>query len=248
MEFDLRKTAVEKIIVVAHRGVAGGNIPCNTLASYEIALLQGADMIEIDVTMSADGTLFIFHPQMESAHLNQAINIRKMTDSEISELRFVNQDDTPTQFGLNTLNEVLERFKGRCYINCDKFINHPHEIIGCIRAHDMMDQIIVKTPPKRDVLEFLETVGPDIPYMVVVRKNAPEAHRELLSRTINYIGQELLFATEDTPQCSLEHLDRLRHDNMLSWGNAIVYDHSTVLAAGHSDDAALTGNMDDAWG
>ena len=47
MNFDLREKAKENIIVVAHRGAAGGNIPCNTLASYEIALKQGADMLGI---------------------------------------------------------------------------------------------------------------------------------------------------------------------------------------------------------
>ena len=58
MNFDLREKAKENIIIVAHRGVAGGNIPCNTLASYEIALKQGADMLEVDMSISADGKLF----------------------------------------------------------------------------------------------------------------------------------------------------------------------------------------------
>ena len=248
MEFDLRKTAGEKIILVAHRGVAGGNIPCNTLASYEIALQQGADMIEIDVTMSGDGTLYIFHPHMEKAHLNQSVDIGTMTDAEISELRFVNQDDVPTQFRLNTLNEVFERFKGRCYINCDKFVNHPREISDCIRAYGVMEQILVKTPPKKDVFDIIEKYAPDAPYLVMIRRDAEEVHRELSSRKLNYVGQELLFSTEESPLCSPEYLAYLRKDNTLSWGNAIIYDYTTVLAAGHSDDAALTGDMDAAWG
>ena len=90
MQFDLRASAREKRLIVAHRGVCGGNIPCNTIAAYEIALRQGADMIEIDVDMSADGKLFIFHPGMESAHLNQDCNIARMTEAEVRALRFVN--------------------------------------------------------------------------------------------------------------------------------------------------------------
>ena len=34
MSFNLFETAKKNIIVVAHRGTCGGNIPCNTLASY----------------------------------------------------------------------------------------------------------------------------------------------------------------------------------------------------------------------
>ena len=55
MSFDLYQKASENIVIVAHRGTCGGNIPCNTRAAYEISLMQGADMIETDVSMSADG-------------------------------------------------------------------------------------------------------------------------------------------------------------------------------------------------
>lgn len=44
MKFDLQAAVKEKVFVVAHRGVSGGNIPCNTLTAYEIALKQGADL------------------------------------------------------------------------------------------------------------------------------------------------------------------------------------------------------------
>jgi len=248
MEFDLRKTAKEKLIIVAHRGTCGGNIPCNTLTSYEIALKQGADMIEIDVDMSADGELFIFHPGMEKAHLNADIHIPEMTAAEVRKLRFVNQDDTPTQFGLNTLDEVLEQFKGRCYINCDKFWEHPREIAEHIRAHGMMEQILVKTSPKKELFDIIEQYAPDVQYMVIVKDNAEAVHKELLSRNINYMGQELLFATEDSPMCSPEYLEQLRRDNILSWVNAIIYNYKAQLSAGHSDDTALSEDMEKGWG
>lgn len=77
MEFDLLNKSKENIIIVAHRGACGGNIPCNTLASYEIALKQGADMTEVDVSCSKDGKLFLFHPGMEEEHLNKKINLKR---------------------------------------------------------------------------------------------------------------------------------------------------------------------------
>ena len=248
MEFDLRKTAQEKIILVAHRGTCGGNIPCNTITSYEIALRQGADMIEIDVDMSKDGELFIFHPGMEKAHLNIDVHIPEMTAAEVKKLRFVNQDDTPTQFGLNTLDEVLEQFKGRCYINCDKFWEHPREISDHIRAHGMMEQILVKTSPKKELFDVIEQYAPDVQYMVIVKDNAEAVHKELLGRNINYMGQELLFDTEDSPMCSPEYLAQLRRDNILSWVNSIIYNYKAQLSAGHSDDTALSEDMEKGWG
>ena len=248
MKFDLRQTAKEKIILVAHRGVAGGNIPCNTITAYETALKQGADMIEIDVNMSKDGKLYIFHPGMEKEHLRTDCDLDMMTSDEISKLRFCNQDGTPTQFPLNTLDEVLEQFKDRCYINCDKFWEHPKEIADRIRAHGMMEQILVKTSPSKEMFDIIETYAPDVQYMVIVKKDADVVHRELLRRNINYMGQELLFETEDSQLCSPEYLEQLRKDNILSWANAIVYSYKAVLAAGHSDDTALSEDMEKGWG
>jgi glycerophosphoryl diester phosphodiesterase len=47
-------------LVIAHRG-ASAYAPENTIAAFELAVRQGADMIELDVQRSADGGLVVFH-------------------------------------------------------------------------------------------------------------------------------------------------------------------------------------------
>ncbi len=47
-------------LVIAHRG-ASAYAPENTIAAFELAVRQGADMIELDVQRSADGVLVVFH-------------------------------------------------------------------------------------------------------------------------------------------------------------------------------------------
>ena len=84
--------------------------------------------------------------------------------------------------------------------------------------------------------------------MVIVKDNAEAVHKELLSRKINYMGQELLFETEESPMCSPEYLEQLRKDNILSWVNSIIYNYKAQLAAGHSDDTALCEDMEKGWG
>ncbi|MGN1410573.1 MAG: glycerophosphodiester phosphodiesterase family protein, partial [Eubacteriales bacterium] len=104
MKFDIRETAREKIILCAHRGIWGGNIPCNNLTAYDIAIREGADMVEIDVTRCADGELFIFHPGMERHQLNRDVHIEKMNSDEVRELRLCNYDGAETEIGLSTLD------------------------------------------------------------------------------------------------------------------------------------------------
>ena len=47
-------------LVIAHRG-ASAYAPENTLPAFELAVRQGADMLELDVQRSADGVLVVFH-------------------------------------------------------------------------------------------------------------------------------------------------------------------------------------------
>ena len=247
MNFDLREKAKENIIVVAHRGSAGGNIPCNTLASYEIALKQGADMLEVDVSISADGKLFLFHPMMEHAHLNKPLLLRALPFSFIKKLHYVNTDNTPTQFGIASFDDFLEQFKGRCYINIDKFWSNPQKIYEAVKRHGMTEQMLVKSAPSEKVFSLLENLAPELPFMPIVKETC-DCHEALMKRNINYIGIETCFKTDSAEVASDEFIEKIHADGKLLWANAIIYDHKQQLAGGHSDDTALTVNEDLGWG
>lgn len=247
MNFDLREKAKENIIIVAHRGTAGGNIPCNTLASYEIALKQGADMLEVDVSVSADGRLFLFHPLMEHAHLNKPLLLRALPFSVIKKLHYVNADNTPTQFGISSFDDFLEQFKGRCFINIDKFWSNPEKIYRDIKRHNMTDQILVKSKPSEKVFDFMEGFAPELSFMPVVNEKC-SCHEELMKRNINYIGIETCFKTDDAPVAQDEFIEKIHADGKLLWANAIIFNHRQQLAGGHSDDTSLTVSEDLGWG
>lgn len=247
MKFDFRESAKDHILIVAHRGVAAGNIPCNTIPAYETALLQGADVLEIDVTMSGDGTLFIFHPGMEPYHLKVKEYIPTMTDEQVKALRYINYDTVPTQFGLHTLDELLEHFKGRCYINVDKFWDHPKEIYETLKRHNILDQIIVKSSPAPEVFDVLEDLAPELQFMSIVR-DTNDVHEELMRRNINYIGTEILFNEDTAEVASPEFIERMHKDNILVWANSIIFNYKTRLTGDHSDDTAICGDPENGWG
>ena len=247
MHFDLQHDAFSRTLITAHRGVWGGNIPGNTLAAFEIALRQGADMIELDVSNSIDGELFIFHPGMEPVFLHMDKRLSDIPASEIRKLSFLNADATPTQFGVNTFDEALEALKGRCYINVDKFWNNVDPIVKAIRRHNMMDQILVKTGPSEEVYRYLEENAPDVNYMVILRDHDDQSE-QLLKRSLHYVGAEVLFQTEDSEFATEAYVERMHRAGLLVWANAIVYNHKAVLTAGHNDDISVVGRMDEGWG
>ncbi len=253
MAFDnLKKDASERIIIAAHRGECGGNIPCNTITSYEIAVSHGADMIEVDVSRSAEGTLWILHPKMEQRHLNYMgpegmTSIWQLTDEQIRKLRYVNYDRDFTQFPLCTFDEVLDRFKGRAYINVDKFWENPELISDAIRAHGMIDQIVVKSSPKKEYLDIIEEYAPDVCYLPILSQDGG-IHEEMMRRNINYVGAEVVFADETQDIGTVDFIEKLHADGKLVWANAIIYNYKKQLAAGHSDDTSFTVSPDYGWG
>ena len=243
----IQASAAERILLAAHRGVSGGNIPCNTLAAYEIALRQGADIVEIDVSITKDKQLYVFHPGMEPAHLRSQTYLRDMTAEEVDALHFVNQDGVKTTDIVSRLDDVLELIKGRAYVNVDKFWDAMPEITDCIRRHGMQNDVIVKTSADPKWFDMVEQIAPELPYMPII-SSTDNCTEELLKRNINYIGAEVLFADERCQTASPEYIKQMHDRGLLLWVNSIVYNYKAVLAAGHSDDASLTGDPYTGWG
>lgn len=244
---DLREKAKENIIITAHRGVAGGNIPCNTPASCEIALKQGADMLEVDISSSADGKLFLFHPLKETAHLNKPLLLGTLPYSVIKKLHYANYDNTPTQFGIADFDDFLEQFKGRCFINIDKFWSNPEKIYKAVKRHNMQQQILVKSKLSKNVVDCMKNKTPGLQFMPIVKGEHPE-HEMLLDSGINYVGVEVLFEKDSDTVAGESFIEKMHRDNILVWVNSIIFDHKVQLAAGHSDDTALTVSEDEGWG
>ena len=245
---DLLKLANEKkVLVVAHRGCAGGNIPCNSAPAFKAALNMGADIIETDIEISCDGKLFILHPGMEKVHLRQLDRIKTQPADFVSQLKLSNWDLCATQYPILTLEEALSMLKGKCLINLDKFWMNPKEISQIIRNLHMEDQIIIKTADKPEYIDDVERYAPDIPFMTIA-KNVDKTHEMLKKRSINYVGTEVLFETEDAPVASREYIDMMHADNKIVWVNAIVYNYKSVLSAGHTDDVSMSESGELGWG
>lgn len=249
--FDFDKPVFEnahgRVLVCAHRGVSGGNIPCNTLAAYKAALLQGADIIELDVTKSADGEFFVFHPGMEPAHLGTRRLLGTRSAKFVRKLRFVNQDDTPTQFGIEKLEDVLSFLKGKCYINVDKFWTDIPGITEVIRRSGVEKQVIVKTGIRESYLSQIKKYAPDLMFMPVVRSR-DDITDKLVADGIRCVGAEVLFSDMSEEVASPAYIKAMHEKGRLLFVNSIVYDYKEVLSAGHTDDEAVTGNADFAWG
>ena len=233
-------------LLVAHRGVCGANVPCNSIAAYKIALAQGADVVEIDVSKSKDGKFYVFHPGMEHVFLKSA-HLSTLNSWEIDELFLLNQDSVATSYKVPTLEEVLLLLKDKVYINVDKFWTDVEGISNVIRECGVEKQVIVKTYVDDKALEAVTKYAPDFMFMPLIWGKDTVTDK-LLENGVNVIGAELLFSKESDECASDEYIKKMHDKGLMLWANSIIYDEKAVISAYHTDDISLTDDPDKGWG
>ena len=232
--------------LVAHRGVCGANVPCNSITAFKAAINQGADIIELDVARAKDGGLFVFHPGMEHVFLKSK-PISELTSSEVEELRLYNQDSVITSHRVPTLKEAFELLKDKVYINVDKYWTDIEGISKVIRECGVEKQVIVKSYVDENCISLLKKHATDLMFMPLYWGKDTATDR-LISEGINVIGAELLFNSEECECVNDEYMSSMHERKMLLWANSIIYNEKDVISAHHTDDISLGDDPQKGWG
>lgn len=140
--------STEDALVFAHRGAAGLR-PENTLAAFELACLDRADYVELDVQESADGQVIVFHDSdfMKLAGINLKAWNATMADLakiDIGSRFSAEYRDQRTPL----LRDALRLCKGRAKVNIElKYYGHNQRlverVIEIVEQEAMTDQIVL---------------------------------------------------------------------------------------------------------
>lgn len=101
-----------KPFVIGHAAGAG-EAPANTLAGVEACLDAGAEAIEIDVQLCADGVPVLMHDETVDRTTNLKGRVRRLTVDELAEADAGQGEHVPT------LDEVLELVSGQMAVFCE---------------------------------------------------------------------------------------------------------------------------------
>lgn len=135
-------------IIFAHRG-ASADAPENTLAAFELAVAEGADAIELDAKLSADGHVVVIHD----------VSVERTTDGRgavghlsLAQLKAL---DAGSFFSekfagerIPTLEEVFETVGRRALINIE-LTNYasplddlPEKVVDLVKRFGLVEQVI----------------------------------------------------------------------------------------------------------
>ncbi|MBQ9898902.1 MAG: glycerophosphoryl diester phosphodiesterase membrane domain-containing protein [Ruminococcus sp.] len=107
--------------ISAHRGFSAA-APENTYYSFEAALDSGADYIELDVQMTRDGKLVVFHDEKLDRTTNGTGKLSDHTYAELMELSAGSWFGRNGEFAdarIMLLSEVFEQFGGKTLFNVE---------------------------------------------------------------------------------------------------------------------------------
>ena len=97
------------MINYAHRG-ASEYAPENTLSSFYLGLLQGANGIETDVQRTKDGVLVLFHDSTLDRVTDSRGEVKNYTYSELRRVKVYGKCESGFYDRIPTLREFLEKF------------------------------------------------------------------------------------------------------------------------------------------
>jgi len=145
-----------------------GHAPENTFASFALALELGADVIELDVHLSADDECVVIHDETLERTTNGHGIVGETTLADLKRLdagswrgaEFAGQQ-------IPTLDEVLTWARGRCILDIEiKADPVPYEgieprVVDLIRRHEMQDHVIVISFDHR-VVKRVKEIAPEL--------------------------------------------------------------------------------------
>src|SRR5713226_6958835 len=95
--------------IVAHRG-ASASYPENTLVAFDAAIRAGADMIELDVRLTADGVPVVIHDPDVATTTDGFGFVHELTLTQVRALHAGTDPAVPA--GVPTLREALTFLRG----------------------------------------------------------------------------------------------------------------------------------------
>jgi len=153
------------LLIAAHRA---GHLeaPENSLAAIDEAVREDADIIEIDVKVSADGVPFLMHDQTVARTTGGVGDAESLTYAQVRDLRLEGGSEPPP-----TLVEALRRACGRVLVDLDLKTDRVAPIVAVVEGLGMMDQVLFFDSDS-EVLTHVRRLAPKA--MVMPRVSQPE--------------------------------------------------------------------------
>lgn len=215
--------------LVAHRG-ASAEAPENTFASFDLALEQGVEHLEMDAHLTRGGVPVIIHDDTADRTTNGHGPVREKTLLELKRLdaggwfapRFVGQQ-------IPTLAEVLERYGRRAILHIELKGDDSEvarQVVRLVKAWGLLERVVFSSFVREHLAQVRELI-PDQPLYYLAQDLAPGEMEEALR-----LGARAIAAPAAAITPELAEQTRERGLDVGAWGVRSEDDLRRVVEAG----------------
>lgn len=203
---------LSKPCIFAHRG-ASSYAPENTIAAFDLAVKQGADAIELDAKLSADGQVVIIHDQTVDRTTTASGKVSEMKLAELQRLDAGGHFDIAFHGEtIPSLDQVLEAVGRRIYVNIE-LSNYasmtdtlPEKTAEVIQRHNLKDWVMFSSFNPLALMRARRAL-PDVPIALLALSGRSGAWaRSWLGGLLNYQALHPHFS--DVNDALIERLHR----------------------------------------
>lgn len=233
------------VLVVAHRG-DWRNYPENSLAAMESAIRQGADMIELDIALTADSQLVLCHDRTIDRTTTGRGLISDLTLDSLRRVRLKTGHDIATNHRMPTFREALEVCKDRILVNIDKGWEYYDLALPIAEELGVTSQMLLKgKKPLKEIDEKFAPFKSNMPYMPIIDIQRPAGQvlfKEYMDAGVVPPAYEVCWS-QQTPEVE-ECFRRILGSGSKLWVNSLW----DSLNGGLSDDKAFEGSPEEIYG
>jgi glycerophosphoryl diester phosphodiesterase len=241
--------ATEEIVVVAHRGSGGGSVAVNTGLAVRAAQLQGAGMVELDVTASSDGEFYCFHDGYEAETLGIDANLQTLTAEQVDKASYIWVDRPGRTARVERLLPLLRPFKDtRTLFNIDRsWWRWPH-LLRALDGLYMAHQLLMKCPAWEELaLQRLREFPVKFPFVPIC--GSPEdVYRVVNDPALNTVGVELITTTNQHPWFSTSVIEECHALGVFVLVPTVTLTTGIPLFGGLDDELAISTSPAAAYG
>lgn len=238
----------ERVLIVAHRGSGGGSIAVNTGLGIRAAMLQGSDMVEIDITASLDGEYYCFHDGYEPELLGIEENLQTLTAAEIDKTSYIWVDRPGRRARVERLLPMLDGLRGEALLNVDRSWWRWPNLLKALEGLNMANQLVMKCPAWEEAaLKRLRKFPVKFPF-VPICANPDDVYRTVNDPQINTVGVELITTTRHHPWFSRSVIEEFHQLGVFCLVSTVTLTTGIPLFAGLDDELAISGSPEEAYG
>ncbi len=235
--------------VACHRGRFSSSVLENTVLAFQIAVGQGADMVEMDLDRTKDGVLVGHHDKYMHRLFKLPENrIEDFTYAELMELPVYNYFSEIGPEKLNTFDEILTSLKDKTILVIDRAWDYLDDVHELLVKHEMLEQTIIKFNIWNENACQWAEAHPNCTYIPMVKDVATFDRVLEMKKRCPVVGIEILPKVETDQIFQRSTVDWLHEHGLKVWCNSLSYANRLIFGAGNDDLKSMYQGGAAGWG